>query len=339
LIMKRLQVPVSILQRMALLRMLPHHHIVRKDVIRDLKKFMKGYYGERDCCYYLSLLPDEKYLIFHALRLKDKKEFQMDIVLLSRAFILIIEVKNIAGKLIFKKGSDQVIQVYENEETGLPNPIAQVNRQRSQFLNWLNKWKIKGLPVEHLVINSKTSTIIETTPDNMQIFNHLIFAEKLLEKIQELEERHPTPQTTQKTLTSLSDFLLQEHLDTISNLSEIYNLSKKDLIIGVNCPLCKNSIMKWTAGNWVCIKCKSISKTAHLQTVDDYFFIIGPTITRREFREFLQIESDVCARRKLLSLNLPHTGTKRGTKYYRPPGCILSQEDSHAIEKGEYVIP
>jgi hypothetical protein len=45
------------------------------------------------------------------------------------------------------------------------------------------------------------------------------------------------------------------------------------------------------------------------------------------------------ARKKLLALNLPHTGTKRGTKYFRPPGCIFSDDDSNAIEKGEYVIP
>jgi hypothetical protein len=339
MIMKELQVPVNVLQRMALLRMLPHYHVVRPEVVSDLKRFLKGYYGERDCCYYLSLLPEDKYFIFHGLRLKDKHEFQMDLLILSRSFILIAEVKNISGKLKFKKGSEQVIQEYNQEETGLPNPISQVKRQRFQFLNWLNQRKVRTVPVEHLVIISKTSTIIETTPDNMQIFQHLIFAERLLDKIQELEKKYPDPRLNQKNINSLSDTLLKEHLHTIPDILKTYKLQKSELIPGVQCQCCKKCKMKYVSAKWMCPNCKLTSKTAHLQPIDDYFYIIDATITRKQFRNYLQIESDINARNLLLTLNLPSIGTKRGTKYYQLPGCILSQDDSNAIEKGEYVIP
>jgi hypothetical protein len=163
MIMMELKVPINVLQRIALLRSLPKQHEMRLEIVRDLKRYLKGYYGEKECCHYLSFLPEDKYYIFHGLRLKDKKEFQMDLLIFSQFFALIVEVKNIAGKLKFEKGSNQMIREYNFVEEGLQNPILQVKRHRIQFLNWLNRMQMKTLPVEYLVVISKTSTIIETT--------------------------------------------------------------------------------------------------------------------------------------------------------------------------------
>ncbi|MEH7247950.1 hypothetical protein V7114_14330 [Neobacillus niacini] len=41
---------------------------------------------------------------------------------------------------------------------------------------------------------SKTSMILETSPDNLQIFQKIIYAESLLDKIQELEVKYSKPQ-------------------------------------------------------------------------------------------------------------------------------------------------
>jgi hypothetical protein len=285
-------------------------------------------------------LPEERYFIFHGLRLRDKKEFQMDILILSRTFALIVEVKNIAGKLKFRKGSDQVIQEYEQQaEIGLPNPISQVKRQRIQFLNWLRKMKIKALPVEYLVVISKTSTIIETTPDNLQIYNHLIFAEALIDKIHELENKYPTPHLNNKNIVTLAENLLKEHIHPLPNILKEYKMTPTDLFPGVLCPCCKKVPMKYISAKWSCLNCKTISKSALLQALDDYFLLIATTITRKQFREFLQIETDLVAKHQLRALNLAKTSTTRGTKYFLPPGCILSHLDENAIEKGEYVIP
>ncbi|WP_342433590.1 nuclease-related domain-containing protein [Neobacillus sp. FSL H8-0543] len=309
------------------------NHPKRPIIKKDLGAWLKGYYGEKDADYYLSFLPEEKYLIFHGLRLKDTNYFQMDLLLISTSFALIIEVKNISGKLIFKKGSNLVVKEFDNNEEGMPNPIQQVKRQQIQYMNWLNKRQLKGLPVESLVMISKTTTIVETTPDNHQIFQQLIYAESLLDKIRELGMKYQKPRISQKRLLQLSDTLLKEHKITIPDILQKYQISQSELIPGVQCSNCKSFPMKYFSANWHCSYCNFISKTAHFQTVDDYFLLINQTITRKQFAQVLQIEATSKAKNLLLALKLPNTGSKRGTRYNL---CILSPHDENDSKKGEF---
>lgn len=336
--MLELKLPVQAEQCIALLRRMPKGHPVRPIVEKDLRAWLKGYYGERTASYYVSFLPENEYYIFHGLRLKDKKAFQMDLLLISSKFALIIEVKNISGKLKFEKGSDLVIKEFNNLEEGIDNPIQQVKRHHLQFNNWLKFYQFKGIPVEHLVVISKTSTIIETTPDNQQIFQKILYAESLLDKIRELEEKYQKPRITKNTLTHLSDTLLQAHHIYIPDILQKYHLSQTDLIPGVQCTntKCKCYPMKYISAAWRCITCKETSKTAHIPAVSDYFLLYNPTITRKQFADFLQIDSPIKARYLLLALNLPSTGTKRGTKYFLPKNCILSPLDENSMKKGEF---
>jgi hypothetical protein len=338
LIMLELKVPVQAEQCIALLRRLPKGHSIRATVEKDLRSWLKGYYGELNVAYHLSFLPENEYYIFHGLRLMDKLAFQMDLLLISSKFVLIVEVKNISGKLKFEKGSDLMIRELNNLEEGMDNPLQQVKRHHLQFNNWLKFHQFKGIPVEHLVVVSKTSTIIETTPDNQQIFRKIIYAESLLDKIRELEEKYQKPRITKNTLNHLSQTLLKAHHIYIPDVLQKYNLSQTDLIPGVQCTnsKCKCYPMEYISASWRCNTCKETSKTAHLQSVSDYFLLYGPTITRKQLAEFLKIDSPIKARYLLLALNLSSTGQKRGTKYYLPKNCIFSPHDENSMKKGGF---
>lgn len=329
-----LRIPNQALQCIAVLRRMPKNHPVRPIVEKDVRSWLKGYYGEREVDYYLSLLPEEPYYIFHGLRIKDKKFFQIDLLILTQNFALIVEVKNISGIIRFKKSSNSVSKVYENKEEGISNPIEQVKRHKMQFHNWLIKNQIKAYPIEHLVTFSKTSTLIETTPDNTQIFKYVIYAESLIGKIKELEERYPKPVLRKNKLIQLTDSLLKAHQPLRLDVLQTYNLSFSELIPGVQCPKCNNFHMVYFSAKWNCLYCSNTSKTAHLPAVDDYL-LINKTITRKQFAEFLHINSSRIAGNLLRSLHLPSTGSKRTTQYYLPPGCILSPIKENAMKKGE----
>ncbi|WP_254782338.1 nuclease-related domain-containing protein [Bacillus sp. OK048] len=333
--MLELIVPVQAEQCIALLKRMPKGHPVRPTVEKDLRLWLKGYYGELNVAYYLSFLPEDEYYIFHGLRLMDKKSFQMDLLLISSKFALIIEVKNISGKLKFNKGSDLMTRELNNLEEGMDNPIQQVKRHHLQFTNWLKNKQFKGIPLERLVVISKTSTIIETTPDNLQIFQKLIYAESLLDKIRELEVKYTKPRITKKTLTRLSDTLLQNHKIEIPDVFQKYNLNQSDIKPGVQCPKCDKFGMEYISASWRCSKCEFISKKAHLLAINDYFLILNQSITRKQLAAFLQIDP-MKARNILLTTNLPSTGTKRGTKYFLPKNCIFSPHDENSMKKGEF---
>ncbi|MDQ1000189.1 hypothetical protein QFZ28_000589 [Neobacillus niacini] len=330
-----LMVPVQAEQCIALLKRMPKGHPVRPIVEKDLRLWLKGYYGELNVGYHLSFLPEDEYYIFHGLRLKDKTSFQMDLLLLSAKFALIIEVKNISGKLKFKKGSDLMIRELNNLEEGMDNPIQQVKRHHLQFNNWLKYHEFKGIPVERLVVISKTSTIIETTPDNLHIFQKLIYAESLIDKIRELEIKYTKPRITKKVLTQLTDTLLKEHHIDIPDVLQKYNLSQSDIKPGVQCTNCSTFNMKYISASWRCEVCNFTSKMAHLLAIKDYFLILNQTITRKQLAKFLQIDP-VKARNLLLSLNFPSIGTKRGTRYFLPKNCILCPLNENDMKKGEF---
>jgi len=249
------------------------------------------------------------------------------------------EVKNLSKKLTFNKKTNHVTKKFNNEEEeeGISNPILQVKRQHLQFVNWLRKMQMLGLPIERAVIISKPTTKVETTPDNQQIFNELIYAESLLDKLEELDMKYPKPVFSKRKTSQLVDLLLTRHQTPIPDILQTYKLSKSEIKSGVFCPDCQTDTMDYYSANWHCFNCGLISKTAHLPTVDDFFLLMGPTMTRKQFADFTHNKSIFVAGKQLRALNLPFTGTSRGTKYTLPKHQLLCPLNEKGIN--DYTIP
>lgn len=96
--------PLKIDMLEALMRRLPHGHAKQPAIIEDIKKIKAGYNGENRVFQSLKSLPEKEYLLFHDLRLIGSSfPFQMDILVLTSSFLLILEVKNMAGEIFFDK--------------------------------------------------------------------------------------------------------------------------------------------------------------------------------------------------------------------------------------------
>ncbi|MFP5114203.1 nuclease-related domain-containing protein [Bacillaceae bacterium C204] len=107
-----------------LLQRLPYNHPVHPEVVAEYKSRMAGYRGEKSLLFYLNMLPDEKYYIFHGIRLLCKGYyFQMDYLILCSAFVLVLEVKNISGELKFEKDFNQTTckKKGTRKESGTPS--------------------------------------------------------------------------------------------------------------------------------------------------------------------------------------------------------------------------
>ncbi|MFE5428411.1 nuclease-related domain-containing protein [Peribacillus simplex] len=140
MIVKERKVPLSILKLRALAHRLPQSHPKIPSIMNELKKREAGFKGESAIDFPLSFLEPKNYFIFHDLRLQDQSRFfQMDTLLVSKKFALIIEVKNIAGSIYFDPHFNQLIRKKEGKETAFPDPIIQVSRQESQLKNWFLK--------------------------------------------------------------------------------------------------------------------------------------------------------------------------------------------------------
>jgi hypothetical protein len=93
---------LKILVLEALLRRLPKNHVKRTKIMEELSRRWAGYKGEASLDFHLRNLDEKNYLILHDLNLPDGKyNCQIDALLLSPNFALIIEIKNMTGKLTY----------------------------------------------------------------------------------------------------------------------------------------------------------------------------------------------------------------------------------------------
>ncbi|SOC40235.1 nuclease-related domain-containing protein [Ureibacillus acetophenoni] len=235
---------------------------------------------------------------------------QIDTLLLTTKFLLILEIKNISGQVDIDEDKHQMIITRpDGTLKSYRNPLDQI-RRHSQHLILLTQLNV-SLPIVGALVFSNPATIIGNVPKNFPIFHSSglrFFVQKLLKNYPEILQ--------EKRLEKLSGDLLsklkrQEVKPTI-NLSRI----KK----GVLCENCHFQIeMKYQGGLWHCAECGCRNKKSILQAFHDYRVLVSNKITNSEFREFFGIESIDAASKILIRLGIETVGEKRGRHYLIPP--------------------
>lgn len=284
----------------------------KEKVLQKLKIKKAEVWGEREIEFPLQFLDQEKYLIMHNLRIPDDYGFfQIDTLLLTRSYLLILEVKNWQGKVIFSENG-QVTRILEEQETGFQNPISQVKMQKYRLSKWLQNNHFPNMPITFLVVISSPKTIIHAST---QIPKEVIHNADLFFKITQLEQHYTDLFLEQNELMELATQLKEEH----TKPSNIQLVNKQDIAKGVICPQCDHLPMIRRKRKWYCELCKHYSSTAHLSSLFEYSLLFGDTITNKEARDFLNIDSPDVARRLLAMAGFPATGNTKDRMYSIPP--------------------
>jgi hypothetical protein len=312
---KKRKFPHKLLQTEALLtRLQPLDHPKRSLIEQDLKKRKAGYAGELSVDYHLSFLTDKKYMIFSDLCLPmEPHHFQIDSLLVTPYYSLPIEIKNISGILTIDPEFNQLSKQFNGIETGYPDPITQVNRQKLLLQKWFLNNKLPCPPIEFLVVFSHPSTILKMTPGHKRIppYDRMIHAQNIVREISKLNTQYTREVIDLKKVKRL---MLNQHQTPYTSILDSYQLTESDIIKGVLCEKCSQIMMRiW--GAWLCPGCSHLSKTAHIKAMEEYFLLIKPTITNQELRNFLNLSSPRTATLILQALNLNKEGSTKGTVY------------------------
>lgn len=260
---------------------------------------------------------NEHYLFFNY---EIENEFgfshQIDTLLLTKHFLLILEVKNIAGRIDYDEDKHQFTRTRPNgTEDTLTNPFDQLYRHEEFLQRLLSKMKIT-LPIEKAVVMANPSSIIGNVPKSPPIFH----ASGLRSFIKYCLARHESQLTTSQ-LNKLAKHFLSSAISRDFDLNISFDRIRK----GVLCENCDYSVtMTYRRGIWSCPKCGLQSRKALLQALNDYRLLISDRITNREFREFFNIDSMYAASKILSRLNLETVGDKKG-RYYIIPEDILNR--------------
>jgi hypothetical protein len=328
MIMKELTPPQRLFLTQILKTRLIIGHSKYKDIEKDLAKRWAGYRGEIALANYVKELPKEKYLIFHDLQLQfNGIHFQIDTLLLSLSYILIIEAKNIAGTLTFDNTFKQLIRNNaDGTEESFEDPRVQCQRLQSLLRNWLIKNHCNVLPVDTLIFFKSTSTILKTNSGDKTDFTKICKGRDIFNKIDSMEQRYHQEKISSETMTKIGNLLLCQHSPKPINILKEYTLTEKDIRCGVCCPneKCNHIPMNYKRGNWNCPACLIISKDAILITLIHYFYLYKPTITNLELRNFLLLPTPDTTQKVVHGLNLQTTGKTKNRLYYLNTEKVLS---------------
>lgn len=312
--------PYILRQLRALKHRLPPRHPQFALICREEKNRSNGYNGEIAINFYLADLADgDDFFIYHDLRLPTNHSFfQMDTLILTYSFLLIIEIKALTGSVYFDPVFKQMIRTFNGKVDGFRDPIVQVKRQNNCLNRWRATRRFLQTPIVDFVTFSNPETILRTEPGNSIIPRKVCHMHQVPDRIQTFTRAPNTKRLTDQERDRFNDQLLQAHTPLIQNVLALYHIDDKDLITGVQCPNCRAIPMSRIHSAWHCSTCGHRSKNAHLALLDDYFLLVSNTITNREFRHWAHLDSRMQATNLLEKMNLRHTGTYRHTIYHRP---------------------
>lgn len=196
--------PKSILTFEALLRRLDSKDKDYQYLQDALRKLQYGYEGEQRVDREWIEMPDleEHYLLFNY---EIENEFgfthQVDTILLTKNFILLVEVKNIAGRVDYEEEKHQFLRKrVDGVVEILTNPFDQLKRHEELFVRLLSKMKCP-LPIEKAIVMANPSTIIGDMPNTLPIFH----ASGLRYFVKKCLMKHP-PKITNYQLERLAKF-------------------------------------------------------------------------------------------------------------------------------------
>jgi Nuclease-related domain len=312
--------PIKILKLYALLKRILSNHPFKQEIEAELRKLEAGYKGELSLDYHLSFLPDKEYLILYNVRLSYKTFFfQIDTLILHTNFILILEVKNIAGEIYIDTDFNQMIRNRHETSEVFPDPILQAYKQKERLENWLFTKNHPDLPIEYRVVLTNSRTLIKNTSQNQLVLDKLIRSERLVYEIKKLTAKYTKPVVTQKELNRIANRLIKSHVSPDPDVLSQFQLLKSDILPGVYCSQCQFLSMERVKGTWWCPTCRVKKKDAHIEALADYALLVNPTISNKEMRHFTNLQSLSTAARVLSQMNLPSTGTTKNRRYSLDP--------------------
>ncbi|RXT05333.1 hypothetical protein [Ammoniphilus sp. CFH 90114] len=213
-----------------------------------------------------------------------------------------------------------MIRTYKDDVDSFSDPVTQTRRQKIQLLKWLKEQRIKPCPIETLVSIGDPSTLLETNPGMHKIFEKILQAEQIPERIVQLEKEQKEKLLTPYMIQKISDLIVQEQQQYKSkqfNILERYSLTSSDLTLGVRCLTCHHIPMQRIHGSWYCPQCRQVNKLAHQETIKDHLYL-HETISNKECRQLLHLESINATTRLLRKMNLSQKGAAKAITYSLP---------------------
>lgn len=297
----------------ALISRLPAQHPYQKFLETELHKVSAGKRGEEKLLKKLAEFNwKESFLVVPDISMsRGNMKIQMDSLLLTDSQAIIIESKNINGKIHFDEATGEFYRYDKGgEKTVMDDPVIQLKRSMRFFNDWLKSRNL-DLVVKGLVVFTANECEFISKPQNVPICKTYQLHEYLYSMLGAAPQ---APSINPKKLKKLIDS--QQAPYKRIPLCDYYRIDPGSLRKGVQCLGCGsfgNGRMKKTG--WCCNKCGYTDAEAIRSTLSEYFSLVSHTISNAELRNFFLLESRHAASRILVKYRMEMSGEKKVRKY------------------------
>ncbi|OHX57173.1 hypothetical protein BB776_00020 [Planococcus salinarum] len=312
MILKQRSEPPEIPQLESLLQRVPIVHPLFPHWTEKLRRLSAGFHGEQRVDALWQEIPIEcpHYCLHDLFIQKASSSHQIDTLLVTTRFVLLLEIKSIAGELNFDPQLRQFSRTNRDGSVdGMRNPDDQLRRHEKWVQQFLAAHKV-SLPVIGAIVFTYPSSIVNSRPANRII----IQSSGLPYLVDQLLAKYPEDLLPTRKARQLASRLLEMHSDRPLRELEVPGELRK----GVLCTKCPGSKMTYRYKKWTCPNCSVIDPHAHLRTLEQYRMLIKPLISNKEFRDFTGIESVSIASKLLTESKMTFQGSFKDRVYLIP---------------------
>lgn len=273
---------------------------------RRLYNLQKGYEGESKLYSIFKEKLPPRYIILTDLLLKENHtEFQIDLLLLGKDIVYLLEVKNYEGNYIVQNKNWYAV----SSQNEIGNPLYQLKRTETLLRQFLKQHKVDFTVEPYLVFINRSFFLYQAILDDPIIFPAQI--DHFIKKLQSISFNHIARQ--QKLATYLTE---QQILN--SPLQQLPNFHYKDLRKGIVCTFCGRFLNALNKANLICIPCakKESMESAVCRSVIEFMTLFpNKKVTTSAIHDWCHVIESKKTIRRLLKKHLHQIGRKRAVHF------------------------
>ena len=291
-----------------ILRLSTAHPMVDK-LQRELKVKEAGDFGERFIMKELQHFSQHyNFRVLHNVILPTALSMQIDILVITPNGLILLEIKNIKGRVHFKQDPRQLVRINENGDTSVfTHPEVQLEQYMQAMKQFLGAHQI-SIPIYGAIVFPFNNATIQREGDGLPI---------LMAKELPLYFHKLTGGAHKQSVDDIARIILS-HVKkrTPFPLCSYYNIPVDSLQKGIYCEKCSRFGMQKLKKGWSCHACQYVNPHAHVRALQDYYMLVSDKITNSDFRYFMQIDSPDVAKRILQKSCAKRSGSGKNTQYY-----------------------
>lgn len=299
-----------------LMERLPSGHSQQAYLEKELHRYEAGVRGEQRL--------HDKMVEFHwhepfelmwdtGLRLGDWK-VQIDGLLVTPRCIIIIDSKNISGKIHFDAATHECYRFNnEGEKWVFDDPRVQLAKIVRFLELWLEKRKIPYPPIFGVAVFTPKHCEFISKPAGLNICKTY----QVVETVYRILESQKTSADSPKPIRIRRIIESNSHPYERPPLCKYYRIDPHELKSGVKCVECREIAVERLYKTWRCLKCGKQDANALKNTLREYLELVSQEVDSKVFRRFSGEESRHTVFRVLSEANLVKVGSTRKRTYIK----------------------